>query len=156
MPYPKSADDAGRDQRAEVTPSPVFPEIETDVLKFWDEDGTFRAVRFRCGPDHDIEIGRRALAEWFGSFAPNTIIVGVDVERELILAQDAYLPRPVDGAAVRRLDVAGQDLHESRLSGAVRAGQAVAIAGSEFDGDVVEERSGAVRLRKFINDYHYR
>jgi len=43
MPYPKSADDAGRDQRAEVTPSPVFPEIETDVLKFWDEDGTFRA-----------------------------------------------------------------------------------------------------------------
>jgi len=43
MPYPKSADDAERDQRAEVTPSPAFPEIETDVLKFWDEDGTFRA-----------------------------------------------------------------------------------------------------------------
>lgn len=47
--------------------------------------GTFRAVPFHCGPDHDIEIGRRALAESFGSFAPNTIIVGVDVERELIL-----------------------------------------------------------------------
>lgn len=43
MPYPKSADDAERDQRPEVTPSPVFPEIETDVLRFWDEDGTFRA-----------------------------------------------------------------------------------------------------------------
>ena len=48
-------------------------------------NGTFRAVPFRCGPEHDIEIGRRALAESFGSFAPNTIIVGVDVERELIL-----------------------------------------------------------------------
>jgi hypothetical protein len=48
-------------------------------------NGVFRAVPFRCGPDHDIEIGRRALAESLGSFAPNTIIVGVDVERELIL-----------------------------------------------------------------------
>lgn len=53
-------------------------------------NGTFRAVRFRCGPDHDIEIGRRALAEWFGSFAPNTIIVGVDVERELILGRQLH------------------------------------------------------------------
>jgi hypothetical protein len=48
-------------------------------------NGTFRAVPFRCGPDHDIDIGRRALAESLGSFAPNTIIIGVDVERELIL-----------------------------------------------------------------------
>jgi hypothetical protein len=48
-------------------------------------NGTFRAVPFRGGPGHDIEIGRRALAESFGSFAPNTIIVGVDVEQELIL-----------------------------------------------------------------------
>lgn len=48
-------------------------------------NGTFRAVPFRCGHEHDIETGRRALAESVGSFAPNTIIVGVDVERELIL-----------------------------------------------------------------------
>jgi hypothetical protein len=48
-------------------------------------NGAFRAVPFRSGPNHDIEIGRRALAESLGSFAPNTIIVGVDVERELIL-----------------------------------------------------------------------
>jgi hypothetical protein len=48
-------------------------------------NGTFRAVRFRCGPELDIETGRRALAESLGSFAPNTIIVGVDTERELIL-----------------------------------------------------------------------
>jgi hypothetical protein len=48
-------------------------------------NGSFRAVPFRCGPEHDTETGRRAFAEAFGSFAPNTIIVGVDVERELIL-----------------------------------------------------------------------
>jgi hypothetical protein len=48
-------------------------------------NGTFRAVPFRSGTEEDIEVGRRALAESLGSFAPNTIIVGVDVERELIL-----------------------------------------------------------------------
>jgi hypothetical protein len=48
-------------------------------------NGTFRAVPFRCGADNEIETGRIAMAEAFGSFAPNTIIVGVDVERELIL-----------------------------------------------------------------------
>jgi hypothetical protein len=48
--------------------------------------GRFRAVRFRCGQDEQLDSGRRALAEGFGSFAPNTIIVGIDTERELILA----------------------------------------------------------------------
>ncbi len=41
MPYPKSAGE--ETPRPEVTPSPSFPEIETEVLAFWDEDGTFRA-----------------------------------------------------------------------------------------------------------------
>lgn len=48
-------------------------------------NGLFRVVAFRCRDDEPVETGRRALAEWFGSFAPNTIIVGVDAERELIL-----------------------------------------------------------------------
>ena len=65
-------------------------------------NGTFRAVPFRCGPDHDIETGRRALAESLGSFAPNTIIVGVDVERELILGHQL---RPGGGAEA--IDVLG-------------------------------------------------
>jgi hypothetical protein len=47
--------------------------------------GVFRAVPFACGDDEAREIGRRALAESLGSFAPNTIIVGVDPERELLL-----------------------------------------------------------------------
>lgn len=53
-------------------------------------NGAFRTARFRCGPEHDIEMGRRALAESLGSFAPNTIIAGVDVERELILAHQLH------------------------------------------------------------------
>jgi hypothetical protein len=47
--------------------------------------GEFRAVPFHCGDDEALEIGRRALAESLGSFAPNTIIIGVDPERELLL-----------------------------------------------------------------------
>jgi hypothetical protein len=48
--------------------------------------GRFRAVRFAGGDDEQHESGRRALAEAFGSFAPNTIIAGIDPETELILA----------------------------------------------------------------------
>jgi hypothetical protein len=48
-------------------------------------NGVFRAVPFRCGDDESIETGRRALAESLGSFAPNTIIIGVDAKRELLL-----------------------------------------------------------------------
>lgn len=66
-------------------------------------NGTFRAVPFRCGPEHDIEVGRRALAESFGSFAPNTIIVGVDVERELILGHQLHRTGGAEAIDVLRL-----------------------------------------------------
>jgi multisubunit Na+/H+ antiporter MnhE subunit len=48
--------------------------------------GQFRAVPFGWADDDPYAIGRRALAEAMGSFAPNTIVVGVDDDRELILA----------------------------------------------------------------------
>jgi hypothetical protein len=48
--------------------------------------GGFRAVRFKAAEDHPHESGRRALAQALGSFAPNTVVVGIDEERELILA----------------------------------------------------------------------
>ena len=54
-------------------------------------NGVFRAIPFRCGEDEALETGRRALAEWFGSFAPNTIIIGVDPERELILGHQLHV-----------------------------------------------------------------
>ncbi|WP_345764410.1 isoleucine--tRNA ligase [Diaminobutyricibacter sp. McL0608] len=44
MPYPKSnPGDQPSDAARGVTPSPNFPEIETEVLDFWKKDGTFRA-----------------------------------------------------------------------------------------------------------------
>jgi hypothetical protein len=46
--------------------------------------GTFRAIPFAGGAstrDH----GRRALTEVFGSLAPNTIVIGVDPDRDLLL-----------------------------------------------------------------------
>jgi hypothetical protein len=49
--------------------------------------GEFRAVRFNAGDsDSPRDAGRRALAEAAGSLAPNTIILGIDCDRGLILA----------------------------------------------------------------------
>ncbi len=48
--------------------------------------GGFRSVPFACGQEQELETGRRALAEAIGSLAPNTFVVGIDTERELILA----------------------------------------------------------------------
>jgi hypothetical protein len=52
--------------------------------------GTFRAVPFHGPEDRVHRIGQSALAEALGSFAPNTIVVGVDRERELILAHQLH------------------------------------------------------------------
>jgi hypothetical protein len=56
--------------------------------------GRFRAVSFACEDREQLESGQAALAEAFGSFAPNTIIVGIDNERGLILAHQL---RPTGG-----------------------------------------------------------
>ncbi len=56
--------------------------------------GEFRSVGFRCGTDRKQDTGRRALAESVGSFAPNTIVIGVDEEREQLLAHQL---RPAGG-----------------------------------------------------------
>ncbi len=45
--------------------------------------GTFRAVSFSTDA---TQTGREALAELFGSIAPNTIVIGVDREREQLVA----------------------------------------------------------------------
>jgi isoleucyl-tRNA synthetase len=55
MTYPKSSFGPAADQAAEraaVTPSPRFPDIERDVLAFWAQDDTFRAsIAQRDGAD---------------------------------------------------------------------------------------------------------
>jgi hypothetical protein len=52
--------------------------------------GSFRVVRFSCDEDEPRETGRRALAEAAGSLAPNTFVVGIDGERQLILAHQLH------------------------------------------------------------------
>jgi multisubunit Na+/H+ antiporter MnhE subunit len=47
--------------------------------------GVLRALPFRHGGDDPRATGRRALAEGLGSFAPNTIVIGIDDERNVIL-----------------------------------------------------------------------
>jgi len=51
--------------------------------------GAMRAIPFRHGATEDrSDMGRRALAEAVGSLAPNTIIIGIDEERDLLLAHE--------------------------------------------------------------------
>lgn len=47
--------------------------------------GTFRAGPFGATADTTDDAGRRAVSEWVGSLSPNTIVVGVDKERGLVL-----------------------------------------------------------------------
>jgi hypothetical protein len=49
--------------------------------------GRMRAVPFRYGSAEDSgDMSRRALTEHLGSLAPNTIVLGVDEEHDLVLA----------------------------------------------------------------------
>ncbi len=47
--------------------------------------GEFRAAPFAATEETPRDTGRRALTEWVGSLSPNTIVVGVDAERGLVL-----------------------------------------------------------------------
>jgi len=58
--------------------------------------GRLVATPFRHGGGDPADQGRRALAEGLGSFAPNTIVLGVDGEHDLIFAhQLAHTGDPV-------------------------------------------------------------
>src|SRR5947208_2594268 len=56
--------------------------------------GRFLALRFPNGPRSARDNARRALAEAAGSFAPNTYVVGVDPERDLILVHQLVPAAP--------------------------------------------------------------
>jgi multisubunit Na+/H+ antiporter MnhE subunit len=53
--------------------------------------GRFRAVSFRGGDDAAPNVGRRALSEALGSLAPNTIVIGVDPDRDLLLVHQLHV-----------------------------------------------------------------
>jgi multisubunit Na+/H+ antiporter MnhE subunit len=52
--------------------------------------GSLRAVPFRAGGPGSSDVGRRALAEGLGSLAPNTIVIGIDDERDLLLVHQLH------------------------------------------------------------------
>jgi multisubunit Na+/H+ antiporter MnhE subunit len=52
--------------------------------------GQFRAVRFDACSDDPGDAGKRALAEALGSLAPNTIVIGIDTERKLLLVHQLH------------------------------------------------------------------
>lgn len=65
--------------------------------------GVFRAARFTATDETSSHAGRRALAETVGSVAPNTIIVGVDTERKLLLTHQLRRHGPPGDLDVTRL-----------------------------------------------------
>jgi hypothetical protein len=65
--------------------------------------GVFRATRFAATKETPEDTGRRALAETVGSIAPNTIIVGVDAERGLLLTHQLRRYGPPEDLDVTRL-----------------------------------------------------
>jgi multisubunit Na+/H+ antiporter MnhE subunit len=53
--------------------------------------GRFRAVPFRAGGEDPRNVGRRALSEALGSLAPNTIVVGIDPDENLLLVHQLHV-----------------------------------------------------------------
>jgi hypothetical protein len=65
--------------------------------------GVFRAARFTATAETPEDTGRRALAETVGSFAPNTIVVGVDPDRGLLLTHQLRRHGPPEDLDATRL-----------------------------------------------------
>jgi hypothetical protein len=65
--------------------------------------GSFRAVPFDATEQTAPDTGRRALTEALGSMAPNTIVVGVHVERGLLLVHQLRRQGPPEDLDVLRL-----------------------------------------------------
>lgn len=57
--------------------------------------GVLRSLPFDHGGESSRDAGRRALAEYAGAISPNTIVIGVDPDRDLILAHQL---RPSGGS----------------------------------------------------------
>jgi hypothetical protein len=51
--------------------------------------GRLRAIPF-AGGDTPYDVGRRGLSEILGSLAPNTIVIGVDDKRQLLLVHQLH------------------------------------------------------------------
>jgi len=65
--------------------------------------GVFRATAFAHTEATKEATGRRALTDTLGSVAPNTIVIGVDTERGLLLVHQLHRTGPPEDLDVLRL-----------------------------------------------------
>jgi hypothetical protein len=65
--------------------------------------GSFRTVAFRAVEETPEATARRAMAEVLGSVAPNTIVLGVDADRRLLLVHQLHRQGPPEDLDVLRL-----------------------------------------------------
>lgn len=65
--------------------------------------GSFRRAPFAAVEDSAGDVGRRALAEALGSVAPNTIVIGVDPDRRVLLVHQLRRQGPPEDLDVLRL-----------------------------------------------------
>ena len=80
----------------------VCREAVVQLIERKPQRGRFRAVRFEGG-EAPADHGRRALTELLGSLAPNTIVLGVDSERQLLLVHQLRRDGGPEGLDVLRL-----------------------------------------------------
>lgn len=64
--------------------------------------GVFRAIPY-AGGDSPHDVGRYALSEALGSLAPNTIVIGVDPDRQLLLVHQLHRSGGAEELDVLRL-----------------------------------------------------
>lgn len=81
----------------------VCGEALAQLVRPRSERGVFRATTFKATANNSTDSGRRALAEIVGSAAPNTIIVGVDQERRVLLTHQLRRHGPPEDLDVTRL-----------------------------------------------------
>ncbi|MDQ6805412.1 MAG: Na+/H+ antiporter subunit E [Actinomycetota bacterium] len=65
--------------------------------------GAFRVVPFGAGGENPRDAARRALAEALGSLTPNTIVVGIDPDRQLLLVHQLRREGAAEEIDVMRL-----------------------------------------------------
>lgn len=71
----------------------VCREVFAQTLAPRPRRGVLEADPFETGDGDPYDLGRRALAEGFHSFAPNTIVIGVDPDSDRLLLHRLGPPR---------------------------------------------------------------
>jgi multisubunit Na+/H+ antiporter MnhE subunit len=66
--------------------------------------GSFRAIPFRAGGEEPEANARRAMAMTIGSIAPNTYVIDIDQDYELILVHQ-LVPKPGDSKSIDPLEL---------------------------------------------------